>query len=275
MQAIHSIFGKQDKIVIGVVHFPPTLDLPDAQPLSLALDHALADLAAFEEGGVEGIIIENNYDLPHRIQVGPGTVAEMTALGLQLRAATRLPMGVCVLWNDVEASFAVAKAIGAQFIRIPVFVDDVKTDFGRITGNPETVRRIRQAHQAESIAIVADIHVKHSTILSQTTIAESAVLAMQQGADALIVTGSWTGQSPAETDLSAVRKAIPSGPIFAGSGVNDQNIGGILRTANGVIVSTSLKKGMASEAERNVKPWQARIDAAAVEKLVAASRLML
>ena len=268
MNTLTTIFGKTDGIVIGVVHFPPLPGVENAAPLEMALAHAVEDLRAFEKGGVDAIIIENNYDLPHRIHVLPETVAAMTSLGTHIRSQTTLPIGVCVLWNDYASSFAVAKAIGGQFIRIPVFVDTVQTDFGTITGDPTDVRKTRSALQADDVAILADVHVKHATILSKTSIAEAALLAQNEGADGVIVTGKWTGEPPSDDDLSSVREATGDLPIFAGSGANTENIGRILHHANGVIVSTSLKSGTADAAERNVKSWMQRIDESRVRELV-------
>lgn len=258
------------KQLIGVIHFPPLLGVEGTPGLDVAAQNALADLRAFEDGGVDAVIIENNYDLPHLERVASDAVASMTALGLKIRAATKLSIGVCVLWNDYEASFTVAKKINAQFIRIPVFIDQVETDFGRINGNPSAVMAARHALQAENVRIVADIHVKHSKILSGTTIAEAAAKAQAAGADAVIVTGDWTGQSPKTDDLASVRASVPDLPLFAGSGVSAENAADILRYADGAIVSTSLKEGASAEGERNVKTWHQRIDVDKVRKLAGA-----
>lgn len=218
MHSFLSTFGKDHGIVIGVVHFPPLPGHEGAPSLDVARENAFADLRAFEEGGVSGIIIENNYDLPHTITAGPGTIAAMTTLGREIRAATKLPMGVCVLWNDIEGSFTVARDIGAQFVRIPVFVDEVETDFGHVKGDPKEILAIRARLGAERVRIVVDIHVKHSRVLSRTSIGEAATLAIAGGADGVIVTGDWTGHPPSAADLRSVRRSIPQGAIFAGSG---------------------------------------------------------
>lgn len=271
MHSFFKFFGKSSKIIIGVIHFPPLLGFIDAASMDIALDNALQDLHAFEQGGVDAIIIENNYDVPHSIHVRPGTIAAMTALGMGIRSHTTLPIGVCVLWNDYESSFAVAKAIDAQFIRIPVFVDHVETDFGSVTGDPDAVSKARSQLQAEDIAMLVDIHVKHAKILSGNTIAEAAAKAQMEKADGLIVTGNWTGEPPSEADLSSVRAAVGDMLVFAGSGADSGNIGNILKYANGAIVSTSLKEGQNATKERNVKSWMQRIDTARVQALVASS----
>ena len=114
-------------LIIGALHFPPLLGQRGHPGLDACARLAINDIGALERGGVDAVIIENNYDLPHQIQVAPEAVSSMTYLGLLLRKETSLPMGVSVLWNDYRAAFAIAKIIGAEFIRVPVFVYHFKT----------------------------------------------------------------------------------------------------------------------------------------------------
>jgi predicted TIM-barrel enzyme len=53
----------------------------------------------------------------------------MTQLALFCRQQTSLPLGICCLWNDWKSALAIAKVANLQFIRIPVFVDHVKTHY--------------------------------------------------------------------------------------------------------------------------------------------------
>lgn len=47
-----------------------------------------------------------------------------------LRSKTRLPLGVCCLWNDWKSALSIAKIVGLEFVRIPVFVDHIETHYG-------------------------------------------------------------------------------------------------------------------------------------------------
>ena len=259
---------KNKKIIIGVIHFSPLFGYSNSPGFKTALNNALKDLKAFENGGVDAIIIENNYDIPHKIIVRPGTINIITRLGIEIKKATKLPIGVSVLWNDFKAAFLIAKKIGAKFIRIPVFIDKVKTNYGIITGNPEKVLNYRKRIKAGNVAIFTDIQVKHSIILNKKTIKESALEAVREGSDALIITGKWTGQAPNFKKLITVRNTIPNFPILIGSGVNKKNINGLLKYANGIIVSTSLKKGVVKKGEINLKSWKQRVDVKKVKELI-------
>ena len=256
------IFGS-DSYVIGVLHFSPMIGYVGFEGIESVLKKALRDLEAFEKGGVDGVILENNYDLPHKIIVGHETVAMMTLLVLELKKHTVLPLGVDVLWNDYEAALSIAKIADLKFIRVPVFVDNVQTEFGDILGEAQRVISYRRKICAESIALFTDIQVKHAEMLSsQKPLSRSAREAIDNGSDALIVTGKWTGDAPNIGDLDEVKKVADSFPIIVGSGATKENISVLLSFVNGVIVSTSLKTGKCLEAEqnRNLKPYQETVD---------------
>lgn len=247
--------------------------------MKIASNNALKDLKTLESGGVDAVIIENNYDTPHKIFVGPETVNDMKFLGADVASSTKLTVGVSVLWNDYKAALSIAKTIKAKFIRIPVFVDKVKTNYGIVVGSPDDVLEYRKKIKAEDIALFVDIQVKHAELLNKRHIEESAMEAIKSGADALIVTGKWTGDAPELTKLMAVRKAVGDFPILIGSGTDEKNIKDLFKYANGAIVSTSLKEGSAKKGEINVKTWQQRINQTKVRKLIAKikknSRLIL
>ncbi|MFH1713992.1 MAG: BtpA/SgcQ family protein [Candidatus Nealsonbacteria bacterium] len=259
---------KHKKVIIGAIHFPPLLGYRGYPGLKVALNNALKDLKAFENGKVDGIIIENNYDIPHRTLVGPETVAAMTFLGAKIRSATNLPLGINVLWNDYKAALSIAKTLDLQFIRIPVFVDKIKTDYDIIEGKPKDVIKFRKLIKAEHIALFTDVHVKHSKLISKNDITDSAKLAIKNKSDAVIVTGKWTGDAPDINKLITVRKAVGDFPILVGSGANKNNANELLKYANGVVVSTSLKEGSAKENEVNRKTWHQRINKRKVLVLV-------
>ncbi|MDP4000648.1 MAG: BtpA/SgcQ family protein [bacterium] len=271
MDKILKIFKKHNNIIIGVIHFPPLVGYPDFPGLKIALATAKKDLQAFTQGGVDGIIIENNYDVPHTEFVTPQIASAMMDIGLQLQKNNKLPLGVSVLWNDFKNALSIAKKIKASYIRIPVFVDRVKTNYGIIQGNSAKVLKFRRKIKAENVAIFTDIHVKHSVLLSKNSLVQSAKLAIKNGSDAIVLTGNWTGQEPNLNHLKKVRQIVGDFPIFVGSGASVLNIKRLLKYANGVIVSTSLKRGKADH-KVNIKNYTHRIEMKKVQKLVNASR---
>ncbi len=259
---------KTDKPVIGMVHFMPLLGYEGYSGIETVLNKALYDLRALEKGGVDGILIENNYDVPHKIFVEPETIACMTYLVKEIINKTDLPVGVSVLWNDYKTALSVAKVCGGRFVRIPVFVDNVETNYGKIFGVAEDVIAYRKKIKAENVLLFTDIHVKHAKLLSKYSITESAEKAIQKGSDALIVTGKWTADAPLMDDLRRVREKVGNFPILIGSGASKENVKKLLSFADGVIVGTSLKTGTDQKKNVNIRTYTERINKRKVKEFV-------
>ncbi len=261
-------FNKKNNILIGAVHLPPLLGYPDFPGFEIALRNAKTDLETFQKAGFDAVIIENNYDIPHFENVNPSIGISMSILCYQLKQIATIPIGISVLWNDYKTALSIAKTIGADFIRIPVFVDTVETSYGVIKGNSKEVIDFRKSIDAENILIYTDIHVKHAKLLSSYSLIESATKAISEGSDGLIITGKWTGEQPSMEDLRSVRESVGDFPIIAGSGVDNKNIKEIFSYANSCIVSTSVKEGINNNKEINIKNYSQRINLEECIKLV-------
>ena len=156
------------------------------------LERALRDALALAEGGVDGIMVENFGDAPFSTgRVEPHTVAAMTLAVAHVRETVGLPLGVNMLCNDPYSALAVAVAAGARFVRANVHYGVMATDEGLVEGRAHETLRYRQVLGAEeSVAILADILVKHAVPLGPVDIAHVARETVFRGlADALIVTG--------------------------------------------------------------------------------------
>jgi hypothetical protein len=258
--------------IIGALHFMPLIGYEGYTDYKTIFNKAKKDLKAFQEGGIHAVILENNYNLPHKIKEDPEAVKMMSDLAKDLAIIASVPLGISVLWNDFESAFKIAKEAGAKFIRVPVFVDDVRTSFGEIIANSKSVISIRNALDCENIQMFADLHVKHAEMIdNKKTFTESATQAQKAGADALIVTGKWTGNAPLLSNLLEVRKAVGEHiPILIGSGADKNNIKELLMIADGAIVSTSLKDGESIDQslERNLKPYNSEINRNRVVELM-------
>jgi len=257
-----------------MVHLLPLLGYPEYSGLKVVLKKALFDAKTLKKGGVDGIIIENNYDLPHKIFVGPETVACMTVVAEEIIKKIDLPVGVNVLWNDYKASLAIAKTTGAKFIRLPVFVDKVKTNYGDVFGNPKEVIKYRKQIEAEGIYIFADIQVKHAKMLEKKDITVSAYQAIKAGADAIIMTGRWTGDPPDLAKVREIKRFVGEFPVLIGSGATKENIFDLLSCADGVIVGTAFKTSYYEKDKINIKSFLERIDLQKVKEFVGKVKML-
>jgi hypothetical protein len=190
------------------------------------------------------LILENFGDIPFtRGPVGPETVAAMAVVARAVRERVRLPLGFNVLRNDPRAALALCAACGGSFIRVNVHTGAMVTDQGVIEGDAHGTLRLRARLCPEAL-ILADVHVKHAVPLGAIPIEISALDTLERGlADALILSGTGTGQAADLAEIERVRQALPQARILIGSGITRDNVGKYLRHADGLIVGTSLKFG--------------------------------
>jgi membrane complex biogenesis BtpA family protein len=231
--------------IVGVVHLPPlpgSARGPSSREMGAVLNAARRDAAAWATGGADALIVENFGDAPFRKgQVGPETIAVMTLAVAAAIAESGLPVGVNVLRSDVAAAVAIAAATGGRFVRANVYVGAAVTDQGIIEGRADHVQELIRRLDVP-IAVWADIDVKHAAPLAPRPIGELAEDAVGRGlAAAVIVTGSGTGRPTALDDVRAVRAAVPTTPVYVGSGATVETLSELLRTADGVIIGTAAK----------------------------------
>jgi membrane complex biogenesis BtpA family protein len=242
-RALEEIFDAP-KYVVGVVHLLPLPGAPRwGGEMSQVLDNAVADARAMEDGGVNGLIVENFGDAPFcKDRVEAHTVSAMTLAVAAVRAAVSIPVGINVLRNDSRSALAIAAVTGASFIRVNVHTGAMLTDQGLIEGQAYETIRYRKELGVE-IKILADVLVKHAVPLGDQALEQAAKDTVYRGlADALIVTGSGTGEPTAREDVLRTKEAVPDYPVLVGSGVHEGNVVEVLSLANGVIVGTSLKE---------------------------------
>ena len=243
-EELESLFGAS-KYVIGMVHLLPLPGAPRwAGQMAAVMKSAVDDAQALEQGGIDGLMVENFGDVPFsKGRAEPHTICAMTLAVEAVRNAVTIPVGVNVLRNDSKSALAIASLTGANFIRVNVHTGAMITDQGIIEGNAYETLRYRKELGAD-VKLFADVLVKHAIPLGDQSIERAAKDAVHRGlADAIIVTGMATGETARIEDVVRVREAVPDFPVLVGSGVNEENAAELLSIADGVIVGTSLKEG--------------------------------
>jgi uncharacterized protein len=230
--------------IIGVVHLLP---LPTSArwggSLSAIVDRAEQEAVALASGGVNSIIIENFFDAPFpKSRVDPAVVSAMTMIVSRLRELVSMPIGINVLRNDSLSAMAIASCTGAAFIRVNVLSGVMATDQGLIEGCAHELLRYRR-ELGSDVKIIADVLVKHAQPLSSSDITTAVQETIDRGlADAIILSGVATGHPPSLEDLRLAKAAAGNTPIIIGSGADFSNISNLMQFADGVIVSSSLKR---------------------------------
>jgi hypothetical protein len=242
---------RSPRALIGVIHLPPLPGFFRSPGIEAVVEKALADQRALEAGGIDGVLVENEEDHPHEVVAGPSTIANMTRVAAALVARASVPVGVEILLNDPKASLAVAAAAGARFIRTDYFVDRMsRPDYGEMAIDPAGLAAFRARLGVESVLVLADIQVKYARMLEPRSLAQSAALARDNGADAVVVTGTATGDAPSAADVQSARGGADGCPVLIGSGLSTANAAALLGGATGAIVGTSLKTGDRVDVER-------------------------
>jgi len=230
--------------IIGVVHLLPLPTSPRwGGSLKAVIDRAEQEATALASGGVDGIIVENFFDAPFtKSQVDPAVVSAMTLVIHRLMNLVTLPIGINVLRNDATSALAIATVLKAQFIRVNVLTGVMATDQGLIEGQAHQLLRYRR-ELGSGVKILADVLVKHARPLGSPNLTTAVQDTIERGlADAVILSGWATGSPPNLEDLELATAAANGTPVFIGSGASWENISTLMQAADGVIVSSSLKR---------------------------------
>jgi membrane complex biogenesis BtpA family protein len=253
-----SAIFRTPKPVIGMVHCWPLPGAPGytGYGMDTIIDHALRDAYALAEGGVDGLIVENMWDIPYRAgpHVQPESIAAHAVVARAVRQAVDLPLGINLVHNGGVALLGIALAAGASFIRVCMFTGAGVWDSGAWDEGcaADLVRRRKELH-AGHIKLFADVDKKHSVRFPGIDLATHIAWTRFFGADALIVSGRMTGDAP---DIEKVREAkalAGDRPLLIGSGADERNIRAFMAVADGVIVGSSIKEGGRCENGVDVK----------------------
>lgn len=237
------VFGERKFVVIGVVHLPPLPGSPLYEgDFSHIVDRAVSDARALEEGGVDGLIVENYCDVPFLPRVtDPETIAAMAVVVREVVREVSIPVGVSFLRNSAVEAIAVSYVAGARFVRVNAWVEPIVCESGLIQpAAPHVLRYMRRL--GARLAVLADVHVKHAAPLVERPLEEVVREAFERGmASAVIITGRRTGEPPSEEDLRRAKKSA-RGPVLIGSGLSPDTLH-LVELADGAIVGTYFKRG--------------------------------
>jgi membrane complex biogenesis BtpA family protein len=254
------------KPVIAMIHLGALPGTPAAaQSLRAIEEQAVKEARLYRDAGVHGLLVENMHDTPYlRGGVGPETVAAMAVVAREVKATAGLPCGVQVLAAANREALAVALAAGLDFIRAEGFAFAHVADEGIIESSAAELLRYRRAIGAEHVQVWADVKKKHSAhaITADVGIGATAHAVEFMRGDAVIVTGTVTGDAPKPADVRDVQRSTEL-PVYIGSGVTAANVAEFLAEADGFIVGSEFKRG---------GHWSGAVETARVRRFMAAIR---
>jgi membrane complex biogenesis BtpA family protein len=253
------------KPVIAMLHLtalPGDPGFDSRAGIAAIVDRARRELADLQAGGVDGVLISNEFSLPYLTSTEPITAISMARIIGELLPDLAVPYGVNVLW-DGRASIDLAVATGARFVR-EIFTGAYASDFGIWNTNIGEVARHRARIGASEVKLFFNVVPESAAYLADRdlgSITASTVFATLP--DAICVSGLTAG---APTDLQAlgiVKAAAGDVPVFVNTGMRAHNAAEQLALADGAITGTYFKRDGVFE-----NP----VDRARVEELMAAVR---
>jgi membrane complex biogenesis BtpA family protein len=261
-RVLKSLFPNS-KPVIGMIHVGALPGAPASElPVSELMEQAVREAELYRMGGVDGIMIENMHDTPYlRGGVGPEIVAAMALIAQAVKVESKLPTGVQILAAANREALAVAHASGLDFIRAEGYAFAHVADEGLIEASAAELLRYRKLIGAERVQVWADIKKKHSShaITADISLGEMAAAVEFMRGDAVIITGSATGEPPKIEDVREA-KAHSTLPILLGSGISADNLTDYYDLADGFIIGSSLKAD---------GHWSSSVELSRVEHLMA------
>lgn len=206
-------------------------------------DRAVAEARTLETSGFDGILIQNTGDVPAIEEGDEATVAFMTAIGLRIKKeAPNALLGVNVLMNGSKAALAIAKAIGADFVRIKINTGVVSTSTGLVQADPHDVLSFRNRINAQDIDMVGDLYDRTAAPVGEFPLAILGDLAIRHAdIKALVVSGY--NYEDLINRINVLREKLPSARIIVGGGAKASNIKELIEISDGVIIGSSIKTG--------------------------------
>lgn len=256
---------KVRKPVVAMLHLsalPGDPGFDSTAGIRPVVSRAKEELAALQEGGVDGVLISNEFSLPYLTETEPITAITMARIVGELLPELDVPYGVNVLW-DGRASIDLAVATGAQFVR-EIFTGVYASDFGLWNTNVGAVARHRRRIGGSGVKLLFNIVPESAAYLADRDIAsltKSTVFATLP--DALCVSGLTAGAATDTQTLSVVKSSAGDVPVWVNTGVRAENVADQLSVADGAIVGTYFKQDGV---------FENRADRARVEEIMGEAR---
>lgn len=247
------------KPIIGMCHLPPLPGDPSydaSEGMTAIVEHARREISALQAGGVDGILISNEFSLPYLTETEPITAISMARVIGEIQGDLDVPFGVNVLW-DAVATIDLAVATGASFVR-EVFTGVYGSDFGLWNTNVGRTARHRIAHSGSDVRLLFNIVPEAASYLADRDLgALTRSTVFNCVPDGLCVSGLTAGAATDTSVLKVVKENARNVPVVVNTGVNPDTVTESMEYADAAIVGTYFKED--GLFENNVD--QARVEA--------------
>lgn len=236
------LFGT-DKPIIALLHLDPLPDEPMCcNSLDTIMEHAAADLNALQDGGVDGVLIANEFSFPMTPNTSTVTLMAMAAVIGSLKKDIRIPFGVNVVLNP-EETIRMAAAVGASFGR-SAFSGAYTGAYGVHSVNYGDMVRLKYSLGHPEIQLLCKFNPEGDVRLAEQS-TEQVMDGLCQGGfvGGFCVSGPGAGKEASMGFLEEVAALAKKRdvPVFCNTGCRHDTIEKILKVADGACVGTALK----------------------------------
>ncbi|RVU98114.1 BtpA/SgcQ family protein [Coriobacteriales bacterium OH1046] len=239
------LFGTK-KPIISMLHLDPLPGDPrfgrSGGSVSTAVEHAKRDLEALQEGGVDGIIVSNEFSLPYQRRMNFVTPATMAYVVGQLRSELSVPYGVDAI-SDGLACIELAAACEASFVRgtfSGVYVGDgglYNNDFSML------MRRKAELH-LDDLRMLYFINPESDRNLDTRPLADIAASTIfKVHPDGLCVSANAAGTDVDSDLIASVKAKNPEVAVLVNTGCRPDTIEEKLSVSDAAVVGTYFKEG--------------------------------
>ena len=203
--------------------------------------HARLDLQALQDGGVDGIIISNEFSLPYQRKMDMVTPAAMAYVIGSIRSQIQVPFGVDAI-SDGAACLELAAAVKAQFVR-GTFCGVYVGDGGLYNNDFSQLLRRKAALPLDDLKMLYFINPESDRNLDTRPLADIAKTTIAKAhPDGLCISANAAGQDVDDALIASVKEANPETVILCNTGCRIDTIARKLKTADAAVVGTTFKK---------------------------------
>lgn len=233
------------KPIIAMLHLDPLPGDPRwycSNTMENVVQHALQDLKSLQNGGVDGILISNEFSLPYQRHMNFVTPAAMAYVVGRLREHIRVPFGVdCI--SDGEATIELAAAVGADFVR-GTFCGVYVGDGGLYNNDFSALLRRKAALHLHNLKMLYFINPESDRNLDTRPLADIAKSTIFKAhPDGLCISANAAGQDVDDDLIHSVKESNPEVVVLCNTGCRPDTIARKLRFADAAVVGTYFKEG--------------------------------
>ena len=251
---IEKMFGVK-KPIIAMLH----LDALPGDPLwysendmDAVVEHARMDLCALQDGGVDGVIISNEFSFPYQRNMDFVTPAAMAYIIGNIRSDIKIPYGVDAI-SDGLACLELAAAVKAQFVR-GTFHGVYVGDGGLYNNDFSMLQRRRAALHLQKLKMLYFINPESDRSLDTRPLADIAKTTIAKAApDGLCISANAAGLDVDDGLIASVKCANPDVAVFCNTGCRVDTIERKLSSADAAVVGTTFKRNGVFEERVDVK----------------------